>query len=223
MLQLRFRNSLSSTSVLALLSLFFILPSVAFSAQTDEGIRADLPSNGALRVENSRGKVSVEVWSEQYVSVSTTVEGAPPARSPVIIRRTEQQLNISITREPLGTLARINLVLKIPERARVEVSTVSGRVEIKGLPVELNVQTVSGDIRAEIPASSDAAITAQSQSHTVESALPSVGPAPERSERLYQARLGAGTKTVRLNTRLGHVALAEIVPRAGQQNSAVQI
>src|SRR5205085_8578370 len=195
----------------ALVSLFCLLP-VSFCLASDEGIRADLPSNGALRVENSRGNVRIEVWNEQFVSISTTIEGAQPVRSPVVIQRTEQQLNISITRAPLGTLARINLILKIPERSRVEVSTVSGKVEINGLPAELNAQTVSGDIRAEIPTASDANITAESLSRAIESTLsPSELASPARSrfpERLYQARIGAGTKNVRLNTRLGRIVLA---------------
>src|SRR5207253_5976061 len=142
----RAQGKIKQACSVALFSLFCLLP-FSFCLASDEGIRADLPSNGALRVENSRGNVKIEVWDEQYVSVSTTVEGAQPRRSPVVIQRTEQQLNLSITREPLGTLARINLILKVPERARLEISTVSGKVEIDGLPAALNVQTVSGDIR----------------------------------------------------------------------------
>lgn len=232
MLQSVFRNALSSIRVLSLLALLFVfVPSIA---QNDESVRADLPSTGALRVENSRGGVSLEVWNEQYVSVSTTIEGAPPARVPVIIQRTEQQLTVSITHAPLGTLARINLVLKVPERSRVEASTVSGKVEVKGLPAALSVQTVSGDIRALIPASSDASISAVSQSRPVESSLPTENLAPERAPftvRPYQARLGAGTKIVRLNTRLGHIALSSyeaparseaVAPSANQPNATAQ-
>ncbi|HMF55537.1 MAG TPA: hypothetical protein VK619_04195, partial [Pyrinomonadaceae bacterium] len=224
MLQLRFRKTLSSIRVLSLSCLLLIIiPSIASLAQNDEAVRADLPSNGALRVENSRGNVSLEVWNEQYVSVSTIVEGTQPRRSPVVIQRTDQQLSVSITRESLGTLARINLVLKVPERSRVEVSTVSGKVEVKGLPAALSVQTVSGDIRAEISPTSDASITAESMSRAVESTLPREGLAPARGrfpERLYQARFGAGTKIVRINTRLGGIVLASLAVPSRNEGSA---
>ena len=47
----------------------FSMPSLA---RSEEGVRADLPAGGELRIENRRGNVSLEVWKEKHVSVTAT-------------------------------------------------------------------------------------------------------------------------------------------------------
>src|SRR3712207_2960716 len=102
-----------SVLICALLSAALFGPPLSLvrvaSAQADEGVRADLPLGGELRIENRRGDISVEVWQEKHVSVSATVEGAAPRRSPVVIQRTEALLTIGVVRAVAGQSQRIDL------------------------------------------------------------------------------------------------------------------
>jgi VWFA-related protein len=177
----------------------------AAAAMVDEGVRADLPLGGELRIENRRGDIFVEVWSEKHVSVSATVEGATPRRSPVIIQRTEALLTIGVARAVANNAARVDLHLRIPERSRVEVITTDGQVEVRGLPAALSAQTVSGDIRAEFPNNSDAAIRAETVSGTIFSAL--AAPDDVSSERVFEARVGAASRTLRFKSERGTITL----------------
>lgn len=183
----------------------FSMPSLA---RSEEGVRADLPAGGELRIENRRGSVSVEVWNEKQVSVTATMEGKTPARSPVVIQRTERLLTIGVAGETKGsTPARVDLTLRIPERSRVEIISAGGEIDVRGLPATLSARTVSGDIRAQFPVSVDADVTAESVGGTVSSRLAAPGSA-QASEHLFQARIGAGGKPVRFRSESGRITLS---------------
>jgi VWFA-related protein len=137
------RRSLRPTWLL-LLS-FFLLPFTFCHAQD---VRADLPANGSLRIENRRGSVTVEVWNEKYVSVVAAFEGEMPQSSPVIIRRTEQLLNVLVANGATAAASsiRVNLSLRVPARTRAEIITNNGAIEALGTPASLTAQTQSGNI-----------------------------------------------------------------------------
>ncbi|MFN2454252.1 MAG: VWA domain-containing protein [Pyrinomonadaceae bacterium] len=213
MFYLRFTNLLPLTVIALLCATLFIAP-LPVSARQDTGgdVRADLPSNGALRIENRRGNVSVEVWSERYVSVTATMDGAAPKLSPVRIARTDELLSVSTARTATpANLPRINLSLRIPERSRAEIITANGEVQLRGtLPAALTVRTVAGDIRAEASLSSlkDIDITAQSASGvaTYTLALPDIIQ-PSGNGKSFHVRLGTGAKLVRLLSESGRISL----------------
>ena len=178
-------------------------------AAQDTGVRADLPAGGELRIENRRGNVSLEVWKEKHVSVTATIEGTTPARSPVVIQRTERLLTIGVANPTAATSARVDLSFRIPERSRVQIITTGGEIDVRGLPATLSVQTVSGDIRARLPSATDADVTAESISGTVSSTLSA--PATARNtEHLFQARMGAGGKPVSFRSERGRITLASL-------------
>ena len=118
-------------SVLAL-AILALCAALNFShAQEPEGVRADLPANGNLRVENLRGDITLEVWNENFVSISATVEGQQ--RSPAVIQRTERLLSIRV---PPGTRAkatRVDLTVRIPVRSHAAIITTGGAVRIPGV------------------------------------------------------------------------------------------
>ena len=173
----------------------------------DDGVRADLPEGGALRVENRRGAVRVEVWGERHVSVAARVGGREVARSPVLIQRTESLLTIGVVRASRSASARVDLILRIPERSRAEIITAGGEVSISGLPASLAVQTAAGDITAELPATADADITAETRTGSIDSTLATVGPTGT-SEREFRSTLGAGGKVVDLRSQSGSITLS---------------
>ncbi len=172
----------------------------------DEGIRADLPLGGELRIENRRGSITVEVWKEKHVAVTATVEGAQAKRSPVLIERTESLLTIGVVRATPQNNARVHLALRIPERSRVEIVTTDGQVEVRGLPASLSAQTVSGDIRAEFSNRADAAVRAETTSGEIVSALGA--PDDVASEKVFEARIGAASQPLRLRSASGTITLS---------------
>lgn len=179
---------------------------LSVSADVD-GVRVDLPPGGEISISNPRGSISIEVWSEQHVSVAAAVKGVKPKRSPVSIKRTEQLLTVSVSPRDVGMLTRVDLTLRIPERSRAAVVSETGDVSIRGLPASLTVSNVHGDIRADLPLSGDADIEAESPVKGVVSTLPV--PAREASGKsTFQARLGAGGRRVRLVSKKGRVALS---------------
>src|SRR5947209_1138420 len=180
----------SLPSILA--AAFFLLIALQSFAQSagDEGIRADLPADGVLRVENNRGGVSVEVWAERYVSVTAHVTGLRPKSSPVIIERTDGELKIGVARQEIGSApSRVDLILRIPERAHAQVTTTTGEIVINGAPAELIGETVSGNIQASFSQSSGVKITADAA--TGNTSFENCAP-PSQGEDIYRVcRIGA--------------------------------
>ena len=191
-----------------LLLIFCLLP---FTFCLAQDVRADLPANGSLRVENRRGAVTVEVWDEKYVSVSAAFEDKTPQSSPVIIRRTEQLLNVLVASGATSAASsiRVNLSLRIPARTYVEIMTNGGAIEVRGLPAALTAVTFSGDIRVALPAQGNANIRAESVGGEVTSELSQKGSATAKSKGLRQL-LGKGGAPVQLRSQNGRITLAAL-------------
>ena len=174
--------------------------------QAEAGLRLELPANGNLRVENLRGGVIAELWSENYLSVSAITDSGQESRSPAVVQRSDSLLSLRVARGAVGA-ARINLKLKIPARAHVAIVTSESSVQVRGLPAALLVQTISGEIRLELPNSAGADVLADSRTGTISSALSAA--VVDRAHRpQLQARLGAGGRSVRLYSQAGNIALA---------------
>ncbi|MGI8654148.1 MAG: VWA domain-containing protein [Pyrinomonadaceae bacterium] len=230
MFHTRFSKPLPAISVsLFCAALLFLAPFFFARAAAPQGtnndalatdasdVRADLPLGGELRVENVRGGISVEVWNEKFVSVTATIENANSKTasrvSLVRIERTDELLTVNVARA--ATLAanktRVNLSLRIPERARAEIINANGEVRVRGVPETLSVRTVSGNIRAESSAASlnDSDIMARSVSGTAINTLALADKlgAPA-SAKFFHVRLGNGSKLVRLRSERGRITLA---------------
>src|SRR5437773_4433165 len=178
------------------------------AAAAQEGLRLELPDNGNLRVENLRGGVIINVWNESYVSVSAISDRGELARSPAVVQRTDTLLAVRVTRGS-ATSSRINLQLKVPAAAHLAVVTGDGSIEISGSPAALLTQTISGEIRLEIPNDARADVTAESKTGTVTSSLANAAVKPAQRPQL-EARLGNGGRRVRLYSQAGNIAVAQI-------------
>src|SRR6266436_6726152 len=178
--------------------------------QMPEGLRFELPANGNLRIENLRGGVIVESWPENYVSVSAITDSGQQSRSPAVIQRTDSLLSIRVARGP----QHINLQLRIPVRAHAAIITNDGSVEVRGLLGALLVQTISGEIRVDLPNSPAADIIADSRTGTVSSSYGSTI-VNQASHPQLQSRIGSRGKGVRLYSQAGNITLAN----AGEQST----
>jgi VWFA-related protein len=199
--------------LLAVACLVLTSPTRAFAFNPvvqDSDLHFELPANGNLRVENLRGGVIAEFWNESYLSLTAITDSGQASRSPAVIQRTEGLLSVRVPRGATGA-ARINLELKIPARAHAAILTDSGSVQVRGLPAALLVQTVSGEIRAELPASANADLSAATTTGRVSSA--GMGPG---SRSQLSTRLGTGGRKITLSSQAGNIA---IVNDAGENLS----
>ena len=174
--------------------------------QSADGLHLELPSNGNLRIENLRGGVIAQLWNEDYVSVSAIFDSGKQSRSPAVVQRTDSLLSVRVARAPAGG-PHINLELRIPARAHVAIITGESSVEVRGLPAALLAQTISGEIRVELPNTAGANLVAESKTGTVSSSLPSAV-VNKGSRPQLQARLGNGSRAVRLYSQAGNITLA---------------
>jgi VWFA-related protein len=208
------RRSLSPfRQLLALISVFSFVPNVGAKAQSlpqsNQGLRLELPANGNLRIENLRGGVIAELWSESYVAVSAISDRGEQQRSPALIQRTDALLSIRVERGAAGS-SHINLNLRIPARAHAAIVTNDGAVEVRGLSAALLVQTVSGEIRLELPQTdyrADANLIAESKTGSVSSSI-SLAEVNQTNRPQLQATLGGGRKNIRLYSQAGNIMLA---------------
>jgi Ca-activated chloride channel family protein len=206
----------NSFGLIAVLCIALVAPAGATSAPINSqelvGLRFELPANGNLRIENLRGGVIVESWPESYVSVVAITDSGLQSRSPAVIQRSDSLLSIRVARGP----QHINLQLRIPARAHAAIITNDGSVEIQGALAALLVQTISGEIRVDLPKSAGADVIADSKTGTVsssfDSALVNQGSRPQ-----LQGRIGKGGKSVRLYSQAGNITLAS----AGDQSTRI--
>ncbi|HZB44231.1 MAG TPA: hypothetical protein VE360_03255 [Pyrinomonadaceae bacterium] len=143
-------SRLVSSLFVALLFSLAAQTAAAQDAAGDGFLRVALPPSGEVRVENRRGGVSVEVWGEDAVGVAVSADNPAKknarAKSPLSIERTEKLLAFVVARGATAAArTRVDLRVRVPAGARLKLFTAEGRIEVSGLPLSLNAQTVSGD------------------------------------------------------------------------------
>ena len=181
-------------------------------AQTGDagsGLRIEVPTSPSIRIENQFGSVTTEVWTEHYVSVSSEVDdGTSLRRSPVVIDNKPKQLGISILRRATDPPLKINLLVKVPEDARVEIVTGKGSSTLRGSPASAAVRSTSGTIDVQFLDAPNVDLNARSITGSVKSDLPQF---QTESGHVLQARLGAGGRTLRINSQSGTVNLRAVM------------
>ena len=177
-------------------------------AQTNSGVRLELPANGNLRVENLRGAVIMEVGDESFVSVAAVAENGEQIASPAVIQSSASLLSVRVARADKSP--RVHLTLRVPAKAHAAIFTANGSVEVRALPRALLIQTVSGEVRIDVPGGSNATIVAESKTGNVTSSVGSLSVDQTRRPQL-RGQLGNGANNVRIFSEAGNVTLA---PRA---------
>jgi len=198
-------------------ALFLPLLALTVYAQTagfdaSQGLQMEFPAGGQLRIENDLGKVTAESWSEKYVSVSASGEAGRSKLSSVVIENGNQGFTIRVRRRPGAQVSPIDLSVKFPESARVEIETGNGAVFLRGLPSSLTMKSLAGDLNVEIPESANANIVARTAKGFVKSQLPQ---ALSENGHLLQTRLGNGARTLKLNSDSGNIMFAVLTSSRG--------
>lgn len=194
-------------SLVILLGLFLSINSRVGNAQEDD-IRIDVPADGRVHVENRYGDVDAEVWDKPYVSVAASVSApANLTRSPIVIDNKGKFLSVSTLRIPATSVAAIDLKIKIPQTANLEVGTAKGKINLRGLSASALLKSVSGDIDATVNEPFDVNLTARASKGGISSGFTVK---PGATDRLWQVRLGSGgeRRTLDAQTETGHLTFS---------------
>lgn len=205
--------------IAAVLALSSIVPTLSVKAGQATGeLRLELPANGNIRIENLRGSVNAQVWKESYVSVAAVGDSGEARSMTAVVDRGETFLSIRLARGPKGS-TRINLELKIPERAHVAIVTGDGPVDVRGVPAALLAQSVSGEIHIELPRNADATVVADSKTGNVTSSVSSLE--VNRSNPQVRGRIGRGSSSIRAFSQAGNITLTSAASSSARVVSSV--
>ena len=210
-----FWNARRRSYSLIILAALFLSSISVFATTIDDDLRISLPADGRIHVENRFGDVIAEAWDKPYVSISAAVNSPNPSRlnrSPIVIDNRGNSLSVSTQRIARTTIVAIDLILRIPQNANLEVNTVEGRIFLRGLSESAVVKTVSGDIEASLNEPLDVNLTARSARGVIASTL-SVKPAAD--DHVWQVRLGEGNKrrTLDAQSDTGRISVTQQVTR----------
>lgn len=173
-----------------------------------DGLRIEIPADANIRIENQFGEVTAEVWKENYVLVSTTVEDTGSLkRSPVVIENRPKLLVIRIVRRVTDPPAAVRLAVKVPENARVEIVAGKNPISMRGIPASAALRSSSGDVKVEFLEAANADINARSVTGLVRSEIPQL---LTDSGQVLQARVGTGGRTLKINSQSGAITLRVI-------------
>ena len=191
-------------------TLFLPLLALTGFAQTagndaSQGLQMEFPSGGQLRIENDLGGITAESWSQKYVYDTAMGEAGSSRLSSVVIENGNQGFVIRVRRRPGAPVSPIDLSVKFPESARVEIETGNGKVSLRGIPSSVTVKSLAGDLNVELPESANADIVARATKGSVKSEM---SQSLTENGHLLQTRLGNGAQTLRLNSESGNITLS---------------
>ncbi|MFN2595794.1 MAG: VWA domain-containing protein [Pyrinomonadaceae bacterium] len=185
---------------------------------------APLPADAGSPVRLDRGDrlLNITVPPAPATRARTPAPAAPRARAKTP-RRPRRRAHAARASQPAASIKAsdsprplssgdptdtINLAVRVPARARVSVVTSGGRVSARGVPASLDVQSVAGDVRVELPTvGADADIMARTLDGTITVGAGVAAPSARTLRERFAARLGAGARLVRLSSVRGSISL----------------
>ena len=134
---------------LRVLAILVVLCLPAFA----QGFKTELetPEKVSVVIKNLDGRVSVIASAEQEkkVTIDAKSTGQPVDSTDVTVVTKGSTINIDV--RPRGEKDRIDLVVTIPVRSKVEVEGRAGSVDVVGNVESASVKTDTGTIHADIP------------------------------------------------------------------------
>jgi VWFA-related protein len=118
-----------------------------------QGYRSELdaPEKVSLLVKNLDGRVSVIASEEQRKKVTLEAKSTGSAISPEDVKVESKGESIRVDVRQRGEKDRIDLVVTIPTRSKVEIEGQAGAVDVIGSVESASVKTDTGTIHADVP------------------------------------------------------------------------
>ena len=135
-----------------LAQLLLLLTGLCLSAFA-QGFKSELeaPEKVSLVVKNLDGRVSVVASEEQQKKVTVEAKSSGLPIAPEDIKVESKGSSIHIDVRPRGEKNRIDVVVTIPVRSKVEVEGQAGAVDVIGSVESAVVKTDTGTIHADVP------------------------------------------------------------------------
>ena len=134
------------------LTVILVLIILCFSAFA-QGYKSEIetPEKVSLVVKNLDGRVSVIASEEQQKKVTIDAKSTGAAVAPEDVKVDSKGSDIHIDVRPRGEKNRIDIVVTIPTRSKVEVEGQAGAVDVIGSVESAVVKTDTGTIHADVP------------------------------------------------------------------------
>ncbi len=135
-----------------LAQLLLLLTGLCLSA-FGQGFKSELeaPEKVSLVVKSLDGRVSVVASDEQQKKVTIDAHSTGSAVAPEDVKVESKGSTIQIDVRPRGEKDRIDIVVTIPTRSKVEVEGQAGAVDVIGSVESATVKTDTGTIHADVP------------------------------------------------------------------------
>jgi VWFA-related protein len=104
-----------------------------------------------VSIKNLEGRVSVVASAEQEKKLSVEAKSTGREIAPDDVKVDAKGARITIDIRPRGDKDRIDLVVRIPERSKVEIEGQAGSVDVVGNVESASVKTDTGTIHADVP------------------------------------------------------------------------
>ena len=117
-------------------------------AETDINELADAHPKGDVQISNVSGLVNVTGWDREQVEVTGTL-GRGTERLLFAPEGKHTEIKVIVPRDS-HRVEGSDLEIRVPEGSRVSINTVSADVTVKGVTGALRIQSVSGEIEAEV-------------------------------------------------------------------------
>src|SRR5690349_133813 len=141
-----FRQLFQALSCVLLLA-FFSCPALAQGFKQE----LDTPEKVELTVRNLDGRVSVVASDAQQKKVTVDAKSAGAPIEPSDVKVEAKGGNILVDVRPRGEKNRIDVVVTIPVRSKVNVEGKAGAVDVVGNVESATVKTDTGTIHADVP------------------------------------------------------------------------
>lgn len=122
-----------------------LAPSPAMAAPRSVSEERAATADGLVEIQNVAGSVEVTAWSKNRVQVKGTLgDGVDHLE----LKSGGGRTKIRVVGPKDGRMDGTDLEIKVPEGSRVDVRTVSARIDVRGVAGGLDLESVSGDVSA---------------------------------------------------------------------------
>ena len=135
-------------------TLAFLILLAGFSCSTfAQGFKQELemPEKVTVSIKNLEGRVSVVASLEHVKKLTVDARSSGSAVALDDVKVDARGSKVSIDVRPRGEKNRIDLVVTIPERSKIEVEGLAGSVDVVGKVESATVKTDTGTIHADVP------------------------------------------------------------------------
>jgi VWFA-related protein len=145
------RRSLSPVQLLLVPALLLAANDLCFAQQFSYSRELDTPDTVSVSVRNRDGRITVIAADDiqQKARIEASSSGAAVADSDITAKASGKNLEVDVRQR--GEQDRIDVVVRVPARSKVEVESRSGAVSVIGNVESALVKTDTGTIHADVP------------------------------------------------------------------------